>query len=54
MGIGVLIAAAICCALVVGLIAAGWFGRGLYEDHVARQVVKRLCEEGVMCAELAE
>jgi len=34
--------------------AIGWAGRGFYEDHVARQTLKHLCETGVLCAELAE
>jgi hypothetical protein len=51
---GLMVAAAVCCVFVIGLIGAGWFARGLYEDRVAKQIVKRLCQEGVLCAELAD
>lgn len=46
--------------VVIGLfsacvwLGAGWVARGFYEDRVARQTLGRLCDEGVLCAELAE
>ncbi len=52
--LGLLVCAGLLILVTFFWITCGWFARGYYEDHVARQIVKRLCEEGVMCAELAD
>lgn len=52
MGLVVVLLAAIFAASC--WIAAGWYARGVYEDRVANTTLHRLCEEGVLCAELAK
>lgn len=52
--LGLIIVAIFTLAFITIMFSTGWVARGLYEDHVARQIVKRLCAEGVMCAELSD
>lgn len=52
--VGMVFGGAFLLTFCILLFTAGWYARGRYKDHQAQAIIKRLCEEGVLCAELAD